>query len=610
VSGKEALLHPAAASSRRVRDELLLVTVTWCAPVVALVLGVRSLRRADAADIGPFGLVTALPPGLYAALALLTVSFVIGMFHGRPFSGRLLAAHVVVLIVLLDGAPAMIEPLPRMIGGWLHVGFADYIARTGGTLPQLDARFNWPGFFAVVAMATRAAGMRNAMPLLAWTPVVLNLLYGAAVFRLARELSPDARTAWLAVWLFVPANWVGQDYFGPQAMNYLFYLVLMLVLVAWFRRRPAPPPKLPGRAVGWLLHALRLPPEPLRPGPNARPLGSVPRAGLIGVLLVIFTASTVSHQLTPIAIVVSAGALALAGCCTTRTLPILLAVILTAYISYGTLPYWSGHMDDMFGSVGNVGGTVNNGAVQRVKGDVAHQMVVLARLGVAAAVWGLASVGAWRGMRHGYGNRALLALAGAPFLLLGLQSYGGEIFLRVYAFALPFMVILLAAVPAAAWPVRRRVLAAAVTGVLSAVLVGAFFLARYGNEAFEQVRPNDSQAVTWLYAHAPAGTSFVSLTSNVPWRAQGIERYRYAPLGEDFGPTSLPAIEEEMRRNPRGAYLIMTEGQFVFAEAYLGMPAGWGEGIERDVAASGRFRLVYTNPEARIYVLASPGGRR
>jgi hypothetical protein len=104
----------------------------------------------------------------------------------------------------------------------------------------------------------------------------------------------------------------------------------------------------------------------------------------------------------------------------------------------------------------------------------------------------------------------------------------------------------------------------------------------------------------------------VSLTSNVPWRAQDVERYRYDPLDNDLGPNSVTAsvtaIEQEMQRNPHGAYLIVSEGQFVFAESYLGKPAGWGEGIERDLVDSGRFHLVYTNHEARIYVLASLGG--
>jgi hypothetical protein len=607
VSGDAALLAAPATAGQRVRDGLLAVA-EWAAPAAALALGVWALRRGDVADIGSLGLVTALRPELYVALALLTASFLRGVFRTRPAADTLLAAHVVVLVVLLFGAAPIIEPLPRVISGWLHVGFADYIARTGETLPQLDARFSWPGFFALTAMATRAAGIPDAMPLLAWAPVGFNLLYGAVVFRLARVTSADARTAWLALWLFFPANWVGQDYLGPQAMNYLFYLVLLMVLLRWFRpiwyggRHGERSPRSP---VGLLLRLLRLPPRPLLLEPVAQRASSASLVGLVAVVLAVFAASTVSHQLTPMAIVVSVAALVLVRRCTLRTLPVLLAVMLMAYISYGAVTYWAGHLDDMFGSVGNVGGTINHGAVERVRGDEGHQMVVLLRLVLTVAVWGLAAVGAWRRMRRGQGDLGLLTLAGAPFLLLAMQSYGGEIFLRVYAFALPFMAILLAALLVPVWPARRRALAALTAGMLSLVLIGAFFVGRYGNEAFEQVRPADHRAVEWLYAHAPAGVSFVSVTSNVPWRAQGIERYRYRPIGEDLGPTTVTAIEEEMRRNPKGAYLVMTKGQYVFAESFLGKPRGWGPDLERQIVDSGKFRLVYTNPEARIYVLGN-----
>ncbi|MFU8851168.1 hypothetical protein ACNAW0_09325 [Micromonospora sp. SL1-18] len=613
MSGDAALLAAPATAGQRIRTGLL-GGAEYAAPTAALALGVWALERGDAADIGSLGLVTALRPELYVALALLTASFLRGVFRTRPASDALLAAHVVVLVILLFGAAPIIEPLPRVISGWLHVGFADYIARTGETLPELDARFSWPGFFALTAMATRAAGMPDAMPLLAWAPVGFNLLYGAGVFRLARVMSPDPRSAWLALWLFFPANWVGQDYFGPQAMNYLFYLALLMVLLRWFhpirsdglyRQRSL------GSLVGLLRRLFRLPPRPLLLDSVADQASPATLVGLVAVVLAIFAASTVSHQLTPIAIVVSVGALVLVRRCTLRTLPVLLAVVLMAYISYGAIAYWQGHLHDMFGSFGKVGGTVKAGAVERVRGDTGHQMVVLLRVGLALTVWGLAAVGAWRRMRRGQAVLGLLALAGAPFLLLAMQSYGGEIFLRVYAFALPFMAILLAALLVPVWPARRRVPAALMASALSSVLIGAFFVARYGNDAFEQVRPADHRAVEWLYANAPAGVSLVSVTSNVPWRAQGVERYQYLPLGQDLGPTTAIAIEAEMRSNPKGSYLIITKGQFVFAESFLGKPRGWGEALEREVVGSGDFKLVYSNPEARIYVLANSerGGR-
>jgi hypothetical protein len=192
----------------RRRDTVLTLDV-WIAPGLVLALGIYTLMLGNVAEIGRLGLICALHPGLYGALTVLTASLLISLFRPRKSPSVLLAAHVVVFVILLFAAATIIELLPREISGWLHVGFADYIARTGGTLPELDVRFSSPGFWALVAMATRAAGMKDAMLLLGWTPVVLNLLYGAVVFRLARATSSDVRRSWLATWLFFRTNRVG-----------------------------------------------------------------------------------------------------------------------------------------------------------------------------------------------------------------------------------------------------------------------------------------------------------------------------------------------------------------------------------------------------------------
>jgi hypothetical protein len=611
VSGDGALRDKVMTWAWPRRDVALSVAV-WIAPGLALAVGVQALRKGSVTEIGSLGLISALHPGLYAALALLTASFLICVFRTRPYPSVLPAAHVVVFAILLFGAATIIEPEPRIISGWLHVGFADYIARTGETLPELDARFSWPGLFALTAMATRAAGMKDAMPLLGWTPVVANVLYCAVVFRLARATSLDHRRAWLATWFFLPANWVGQDYFGPQALNYFFYLLIVAALLTWFRpaRTDVSPesPNFPTRVCRRLGRIVGLTRAPFLRELEPCPVDRLTLVGLIVTLLVIFLASTASHQLTPVMIVLSVAGLVVVRRCSVRALPILLGVVVLAYISYLTVPYWSGHLHDMFGSFGNVSGTVQNGAVDRVRGDDGHQIVVKLRLLLAPTIWILAVAGAWRWMRRGGADLGLMALASTPFLLLALQSYGGEVFMRVYLFALPFIAVLVATLVAPTWPVRRRAVTAVAAALLSVILTGAFFVARYGNESFEQVRPADVQAVGWLYAHAPAGSSLVAITSNVPWRSQGVERYQFRPLGNDLGPTAVPAIEAEMRRNPDGAYLILTEGQFVYAESYLGEPPGWGENIEHQVIASGEFRLVYANQEARIYVLVGSNG--
>ena len=42
-----------------------------------------------------------------------------------------------------------------------------------------------------------------------------------------RALTDDRRLVWLAVWVYTCANWVGQDYFSPQAFSYFMYLTLI-----------------------------------------------------------------------------------------------------------------------------------------------------------------------------------------------------------------------------------------------------------------------------------------------------------------------------------------------------------------------------------------------
>ena len=594
-------------------------------PPVGLALGIVALRAARPEDIGQVGLVEALPGTLYVALALLTVSFLAAVFFMPSIRPAVLAAHVVAFTLLLHGAATIVEPLPRFVPAWLHVGFTDYIARTGDTLPELDARFSWPGVFALAAMATRAAGMRDAMPLLGWVPVVLNMLYAMAVHRLARASTDDERAAWLAVWLFLPANWVGQDYFSPQGINYLFYLIIITVLLVWFRpstierirrriRRSAggSAPSNTYRIPRWrrMLRVVGLPASPMRHEPEPTPASRRTLIGLIVVVLVIFVASTASHQLTPMAILLSVGALTAIHRCSVRGLPVLLAVIFLGYLSYLTVAYWSGHLHDMFGSFGRLGHTVGAGVSERVRGDPGHILALQVRQGLAVGVWGLALLGAWRRMRRGYGDIAVLAMAGAPFLLLFVQSYGGEVFLRIYTFALPFMIILIVALLVPVWPVTRRALAFVLAGLLSVALTGAFFVARYGNESFERVRPADVRAVEWLYANAVPGATFVALTSNVPWRSRDLEQYKYTPLGEDLGPGSLPSIEAAMQANPRGAYLLLTDGQYAMGEAFYGKPPGWGQEIERQVFTSGHFRLVYEGDGAEIFVLAPPRGEQ
>src|SRR5439155_2006425 len=102
---------------------------------------------------------------------------------------------------------------------------------------SLSVYNDWPGFFALGALLTKAAGLRSAVEFAGWAPVFFNLAFVVGPYLLFRSFTRDRRLLWVAIWLFVLTNWIGQDYFSPQAMSYFFYLVLIGVCVGCFRRR-------------------------------------------------------------------------------------------------------------------------------------------------------------------------------------------------------------------------------------------------------------------------------------------------------------------------------------------------------------------------------------
>ena len=116
-----------------------------------------------------------------------------------------------------------------------------------------------------------------------------------------RNLRISWRAQWLAGFLFVVGNWVGQDYFSPQSFNYLLYLVFVAILVNWFidPGRSDAAPDLRSRRELARLHrrvfgtaAARRAAAPARQHRPDEPSCSA-------LLIAIFTVSTISHQLTP-----------------------------------------------------------------------------------------------------------------------------------------------------------------------------------------------------------------------------------------------------------------------------------------------------------------------
>ena len=122
------------------------------------------------------GLVSVLHISYYAAVAVLTMTF-LGALVRRQVSDRVLLGLVVVLVLILFGLTPILEAVPRFAVAWRHVGIAQAILDTGHIDPRIDAYFNWPGFFALAALFTKLTGYKNPISLASGAPIYFNLLY-------------------------------------------------------------------------------------------------------------------------------------------------------------------------------------------------------------------------------------------------------------------------------------------------------------------------------------------------------------------------------------------------------------------------------------------------
>src|SRR5262249_53905772 len=130
---------------------LLLVAAGLAAFLVAL-------GETHARDVGDLGLVQAAPPSFWVGIGCVAVAFALGSC-GTPVRPLVCVTALVALLVMLYGLATFSESLARFQTAWLHAGFIEYIGRTGRVLPNLDARYSWPGAFTFGAWADGAAGV-------------------------------------------------------------------------------------------------------------------------------------------------------------------------------------------------------------------------------------------------------------------------------------------------------------------------------------------------------------------------------------------------------------------------------------------------------------------
>ncbi|MFJ5178327.1 lipopolysaccharide biosynthesis protein [Streptomyces griseoviridis] len=558
------------------------------------------LGEADLDRMGGLGLISVLPLPTLAGAALLVLVFGSLLRLGREHRALLLVT-LLATVLSLHALPAVIETQPRFATAWQHLGFLDYIDRTGSAVPDLDARWSWPGFFAVAAFVARACGVTDLTEVIRWWPTLIELLYLAPLFLLTRSLRASWRARWTGVWVFALSSWVGQDYFSPQGFTYLLYLAFVAVLLVWFR---AP-------RVVWT----RTRPGELEVEPTERRQQAV----LLTVVIGLFAASVPAHQLTPFVMLGVLTVLVMLRRSELRGLPLLFTVLVVGWLGFMAEPYWSGHFDDLFGGLGGVGGNVSSSVSGRIEGGSStHKLVLYARVLLAGGVMASACWGWLRRRHHRYREVSLPVLTFVPFLGFGMQSYGGEMALRVFMFALPGAALLsgLALFPRTGVTAEERdkdrvslaPLAAVLAGLL---LMGGFLVARWGNEAFERIRPGEVTAMEYVYAHDDPTVRLLwlsddpvnNVTPAMPWGAKDMERVDYVPTLAPGDPVLVSGLVKALRDAGPHSYLMVNRSQVTYLEMDVGYATTWEPRLLQNLDRRPELEKVLGNGDATVYAL-------
>ena len=548
--------------------------------VVAVVLWVAGLRTIDPNTLTEVGLVGQLSPMLLVAVALFAAAAIVEIFTLARRS--VMVTHLVLAVVGIFGLQTLTYAIARVPVAWLHWGFSEQIARDGAGLLGVDSRYSWPGFFAGLGMIAKATGITDPDLVIAYAPIAFAGLAALAVLAIAGSVLGRGTSRWLAVWIFLTANWVGQEYLSPQGSTVFMMFTALAVVLEFGLKRSL----LAGDAVA-------VPDTDLR----------WRRIAVWASVAVASIALAPTHQLSPLFLIMFLVILALSRRLTDPLIVLVpIAAVLAWYLT-GALSFWQNIGSTLLAGVGDVSSSLNANVGARLGGDIGRQALVVLRILTAAVLVALAVLGLYRLRRAGHEWRVLAAFCFAPFLFVLGQAYGGEMLLRSYLFALPALSIGVACVFA---PLARRTAPSDspadqvidVRGgrgrtIAAAVLVAFFALSavviKGQNDSFVSFSENDLQAAEVSYDVVAPGDRLSGLTASAPLRFDELGLVDQRSV-ESICSISTMDVACVKRMYPD--VLVVSPSQDNSGVRY-GRDPGWTTGLVSELVADGSYLVVW-----------------
>lgn len=557
----------------RTRARWLVRGIVWAMLVVGIAVWLVAVRGTNLNQTGGLGLVNAFPTTYYVAVAICVAAIVLSLVWS-PFSRLACFSGLATFVLMIFGTPPMVYSEPQFAWVYKHFGVIEYFMAHGSTNRAIDIYQNWPGLFAANALLAKASGL-HPIDYAAWAPVFFELALMSAVLFAMGGLISNERRRYAVALVWISGSWIGQDYLSPQAVSIVMVVAVLGVAVrigtagGW----DMPTRSRAGRLGDYLRTRLasvvywvvRRPPGSRDDGTPRIPRGTIStRDRWVGmaIIMVLGIAVITSHQLSPANMLLDLGLVAL-FCGWRRLWPVIiaLAVCEIAWVALAW-PFVS-----QFGLV-TVGGAVSP---QIPQGVPLPGVAIVADGSRAMGVvfWLLALVGAVRMLRRVGGDPPTPAIFGAfvlaPYLVVPIQSYGGEVSLRAYLFSLPWMAALAVE---AIWPSgtpapssRRAAKATAhmagpptgarwgLTGlrrrpwglaILVPVLVAGTILTYFGYGLTNWMTTADVETAAWVETHVPAHSMVLFFSQSFPNKLTArYPLYTYYPLTLTDTPTNV-----------------------------------------------------------------------
>lgn len=579
----------------------------WLVLLAAFALWVVAIARTNSEGLGDWGLLPAFPVIWYVAVAVVFLLVVLAI-AARPVVDGRTGAALGVLVLILRASPGLVEEAPRLPWVYKHIAVTRYVETYGSIDPSLDIYHKWPGFFTLTAFLHDAGGYDSPIAYAASAEVVFSLLDVLLVLAIARTISRNPAWYWTAALVFAIGDWVGQNYFAPQAFGLVLHLAITLVFLTFFRHAP--------NGLGLRLESLvrRLtrarrdaPDEGWRSTAELRQ-----RYAAMALILVITVVLVVSHQLTPYLALLALVPLFLLRYL--RSAPIVAAmVLLTLAYLYPNIEYIQERFGQLahFDPVGNVTYTAPDPAI----GSVATEWRGRATNALSAVIIVLGLWGLLRRVRSGHVRSAVVVgwFAVSPVLTLLGQTYGGEGKFRVYLFALPWFAMGVAWLFTGDGPASPGRLRAAARAVALTVMAGLFVLAYYQPEADYRLAPSDVAAGEWVDEHVEPGDHVLFGTRNFPiaigpryhvippWNAGVLTEIRDCQGGS---PLRVGRLKDLMRvRNvpEHATFVVFTDSAEEYTTRHGVVPAGELDALEATLSRDADVERVLDTGEARVY---------